>query len=62
MTSYTEPALLWLAGMVMGEVEAHDILHSAGITVVALQFMRVIGAHDIFYAASITVVVWHGNG
>ena len=34
ITYFTEPALLWLAGTVMGEDKAYKISHGVSITVV----------------------------
>ena len=60
ITYFTKPELLWFTGMVMGEVEAHDILNRVSITVICWNGYGAILAHDIFHGGSTTVVGWHG--
>ena len=57
-----EPALLWLAGTVRGEVGVHKIFNGTSITVVGSHDYGRGGAHKIFHGASITIVRWHGYG
>ena len=55
MSYFTEPALLWLAGTVMGEVGARNILQSQ-------QFCSWLARSGpvTFHGASNTVVGWNG--
>ena len=55
---FAEPALLWMAGTIMGEVG--PIIY---FTEPALLWLAcTVGAHKMFHGASITVVGWHGYG
>ena len=61
ITYFTKPALLCLAGTVMGEVGTHNIFHRASISVDDWHTHGRRRGDNTFHAASICVIFWHIN-